>query len=122
MSEKIEKKLPQKKISITIDENTYDIDYPKNGQFIQIESLKIALTRGSYNSLSESSNTSTVYAKYTVDMIAFFSTCCPKLREDLKVETFADLDMLSTKKLMKVYINTVYPWLMEWESILNSDD
>lgn len=122
MSEIIEKKLPQKKISIVIDENSYDIDYPKNGQFIQIESLKMALTRGSYNSFSESTNTSTLYARYTVDMIAFFSTCCPKLREDLKVETFADLDMLSTKKLMKVYVNTILPWLMEWEVILNADD
>jgi hypothetical protein len=55
-------------------------------------------------------------------MIAFLSTCCPEMRKDLKVNTFSELDMLASKKLLNIYIKTILPWLTEWEILLNTDE
>lgn len=112
-------KTPNKSISFSIENNEYSVLWPNNGQFIEIESMKLALTRDTYNSML-GGNISSQYAKYTVDMIAFLSVCCPKLKKDLNVESFSELDMLSSKKILNVYIKTILPWITEWENLLNS--
>lgn len=116
------KKLPSKNISFRIGDNTYDVKYPNTGQMLQIESLKFALTQNGYNSLVGGDTTASQIARFTTDMIAFFTTCCPKLKKDLNVDTFSELEATSSKKLLQVYIKSIIPWLTEWEIILNTDD
>ena len=116
------KTLPNKSVSFKLLENDYTVNFPNNGQFIEIESMKVLLTRDTYNTIAEGTSISAQYARYTVDAIAFFSTCCSKLRKDLKVDSFSELDMLSSKKIMSVYVKTILPWLIEWESVLNAED
>lgn len=111
-------KLPAREITFKVDENSYTIKYPNTGAFLQIETLKSTL-RGN-NSLPET--TSGQLAYFTADMIAFLSTCCPEMRKDLKVNTFSELDMLASKKLLNIYIKTILPWLTEWEILLNTDE
>lgn len=114
--------LPSKSLTFKIDENEYTVNYPNNGQFIAIESMKSSLTSDNYEALASRGSISSQYARYTVDMIAFFSNCCPQLKKDLKVETFSQLDMIDSKKLIKVYASKILPWLVKWEEVLNSDE
>lgn len=114
--------LPKSKIEISVSGNDYPIKFPNNGQFIEIEALKARLTRDSYNSMTEGVTTSSQMARYTVDMIAFLSVCCPDIKKDLKVETFSDLEMIDSKKILKIYYKEILPWLTEWELVLNADD
>lgn len=111
--------VPKKTIKISILENDYEISYPLTGDFIEIEGMKSRLTRDSYNSISQGNSVASMIAKYSVDMIAFFSICCPKIKKDLKVESISELEMIDSKKLLKVYMDKVLPWLAEWEAVLN---
>jgi hypothetical protein len=115
-------KLPEKTLSFRIDENDYTVKYPNNGLFIEIEAMKSLLTRDTYSSMSTGNTISSQLARYTVDMIAFLAVCCPKLKDDLKVGSLSELDMIPSKKVLKVYVKTILPWLMEWEALVNSDD
>lgn len=114
--------LPKEKITIAIGENEYSISFPDNGQYIEIEAMKCRLTRDTYNSMASGGSVSSQMARYTVDMIAFLSVACPKIREDLKVESFSELKMIDSKKILQVYVKSILPWLMEWESVLNAEE
>lgn len=114
--------LPKKEIDFSINDNEYGAKYPNNGQFIDIQAMKARLTGDSYNTIADGNTTSSQLARYTVDMISFFNVCCPKLKLDLKLNSFSELEMIDSKKLLKVYVSIILPWLTEWENILNSDD
>lgn len=114
--------LPSKSITFKVQENEYTVNYPNNGQLIEIESMKARLTGDSYNAISQGETTAAQFARFTVDMIAFFSTCCPNMKKQLNVATFSELDALSSKKLLNVYIKTILPWMMDWEKVLNTED
>lgn len=114
--------LPKTEKEFSIQNNDYKVTFPNNGQFIGIEQLKVQLTGETYNTISQSTDNAGLLAKYTVDMIAFFSVCCPQLKKDLKVDSFSELDMMSSKKLLKVYIDEILPWMQEWLTAINAND
>lgn len=114
--------LPKEKLDFSIDENDYSITFPNNGEYIEIEGMKARLTRDTYNSMAVGVSVSAQMARYTVDMIACLSVLCPKIKEDLKVESFSELKMIDSKRILKVYIDKILPWLTEWESVLNAED
>jgi hypothetical protein len=116
------KKLPPKTITFKVGENEYTVPYPKTGQMLEIEAMKIALSRNQYNSFAAGDTVSILTAKVTTDMIAFFSVCCQQLRKDLNVEMFSELEQWDNKKLLALYIKTIMPWLDEWQVFLNTDD
>ncbi len=118
----VKKPLPPTSISFRINDNSYDIKYPRTGEMLNIESLKVQLSSNTYNELINGNTTASQIARITIDMIAFLSIMCKKLREDMKVETFSELNALDNKKLYQMYIKTILPWLNEWETILNTDD
>lgn len=115
-------KTPPRELSIKVEDNSYVIKYPNTGQFLQIESMKISLTQDKYNSMVTGSTVSSQMARYTTDMIAFLSVCCPQMKKDLKVDTFSELDAIANKKILSIYIKTILPWLFEWEELLNAED
>ena len=114
--------LPKTTKDITVLDHDYIVKFPNNGQFIEIEVMKAHMTRDAYNTIASGNSVSSMQARFTVDMIAFFSVCCPKLRTDLKVDSFSELDMLTSKDILNVYLKEVLPWLSEWEMVLNAAD
>lgn len=111
--------IPDKKIKWSIEGNEYDITFPNNAQFIELESMKVRLSRDTYNAMGDT--ISSQYARLTIDLIAFTTVCCPKeFKKDLNIESIASLDMLTTKKLIDSYLKTIVPWFNEWELLLNS--
>ncbi len=113
---------PNNSISFKILDNDYEAKYPNNGQFIDIETMKVHLTDGTYHTISTGTDIAAQRAKYTVDMIAFFNICCPKIKESLTLKSFSKLEALENRKILNMYIKVIHPWLMAWQDFLNSDD
>jgi hypothetical protein len=105
---------PDKKINWSVLGNEYLITFPNNAQFIELESMKVRLSRDTYDSLN--TTVSSQYAKLTIDLLAFTTVCCPKeFKKDLNVESIATLDMLTTKNLIDAYIKQIVPWFTSWK-------
>ena len=114
--------LPNRTKKIVVESNSYDLNYPDTAGLIDIEVLKASLTNNKYDAISYSGTNASTFVRFTVDMIAVFTVACPQLKKDLKVKTFVELDALTTKKLINIYVKEVLPWLNEWERILGSED
>ena len=113
--------IPEKTINWSVLGNEYKITFPNNNQFIELESMKVRLSRDTYDSLNTS--VSSQYARLTIDLLAFAAICCPpEFKKDLNVESISTLDMLTTKKLISAYMKQIVPWFHAWEILLNSID
>lgn len=113
---------PNKTVTFKVEENEYTVPFPNNGQFIKIETMKALLTRDTYGTMATGGTVESQMSRFTVDLIAFLSVMCPKLTENLKIGSLSDLDMVTTKALLKTYINTILPWFNEWMTLLNTDE
>lgn len=116
------KQLPERKKTFKIENNTYDVEFPTTGGLIEIEILKTQLSRGQYNEISNAGTVSGNYSRFMIDTISTFTILFPQLKKDLNVKTISELNPLDSKKLLKVYLKEVLPWLNSWMEILNSDD
>lgn len=117
-----QKQLPERKKTFKILENTYTVEFPNTGDLMTIEILKTQLSKGQYSSLSESNTVTGNYSRFLVDMIAVFTVLLPDLKKDMNVKTISELKVEDSKKLLKIYLQEVLPWLNSWFEILNSDD
>ena len=121
-AEKQSKKLPERKKSFIIKDNTYDVEFPNTGGLLDIEVLKAQLSRGQYNEILSSGTIRSNYVRALIDMISTFTVLFPKLKKDMNVSSISELKPEDSKVLLKVYLDKVNPWLKEWEEYLNSDD
>jgi len=115
------KSLPSKVITLEIGENSYEVKYPNNGQLIDIESLKITLSKGNLDGMLFARTPGSQLAFFTVEMISTFTILIPQLMKDIKVDSLLDLDPIETKGLIKVYQSQYYPWYKEWYDYINED-
>lgn len=115
------KSIPSTTIKFKILENEYTATCPNNGEYLSIESMKHKLTDNKYNEISSNPDPASQRAKFDADMMSFFIICCPQVRDDLKIKSFSELDRLSSNKLVKVYLKTILPWLMNWDQVVNAD-
>ena len=115
-------KTPAKAIVLKIEENSYEVKFPNNGQFINMEVKKSLLSNGQYDSLGFDTGYGSD-ARDFIDMICTFSVLCPQLLSDMNVKNFLDLDMIETKKLYnQVYKKQFLPWYNQWLKILRELD
>jgi hypothetical protein len=117
-----EKKLPERKKSFKISDNTYSVDFPSTGGLIEIESLKAQLARNNYSGIVDNGTIMSNYSRFLIDMIATFNVLFPQLKKDMNVKSISELHPLDSKKLLQVYLKEVLPWLQEWFDILNNDE
>lgn len=117
-----QKQLPERKKTFKILENTYTVDFPTTGGLMEIEIMKAQLSRGQYSALAENATVNSSYSRFLIDMIATFTVLLPDLKKDMNVKTISELNPLDSKKLLKIYLQEVLPWLNSWFEILNSDD
>jgi hypothetical protein len=114
--------LPAKSITIKIGENEYEVKFPNNGQIIDMETMKINLTKDTHRSMLFNVTASAERAYLTVEAIVTFSVLIPKLKDDLVVKSLLDLDPYQSKQLVKAYSEQFYPWFKQWMDIVNEDD
>ena len=114
------KKMPSQSITFEVGGNSYEIKFPNNGQFIEIERLKAKLTDGFYSEMKNSSGNG-YYATLLVDAIATFTVLCKELIKDLNKSVY-EMTMIEAKPIVDIYTKKYLPWFTEWSTILSSTE
>jgi len=112
-------KTPNQTKTIKILQNEYTLNYPDTGGIIDIAATIDRISNGTYNSLIKTETFLAINARSTIEMVATFSVLIPKLKEDLKVASIFKLPAIQNKELVKVYLQDVAPWMLEWDRFLN---
>lgn len=108
----------EKSITVNIQDNKYEVDFPTAGDMIDIEVRKSIMSRNQYFGLL---NTSTVTSNFALDLIdtaATFSVLIPELMDDLNVDSILDLSIPDSKELVDVYKEQFSPWYEQWLEVI----
>lgn len=109
--------MPSKSVTIVIRNNTYILNLPNTGQFIDIQALKAKISEGEYQGLDSGDGTA-FYAKTLVDMIATYNVLIPELRNDINVKTISELSLVESRELLDTYVEVYLPWISNWMNII----
>jgi hypothetical protein len=94
--------------------NDYPITFPNVGEFRRIESLKQALSNGTYSQLAATSTDQAQHAADIVDVEAMFTVLCPDiLGKGLASKDFSKLGLVDFKELHSAYLDQIIPWWNE---------
>ena len=116
------KKMPERKKTFKIKDNSYDCEFFNTGQLLEVELLKTQLSRGQYNELSNAGTVSSNYSRFMVDCIATLTVLIPSLKKDMNVKTISELKVEDSKYILQIYLKEIFPWVQSWMDFLNSDD
>lgn len=114
--------LPSRSITVKIGPNEYEIPFPKNGALIDMEVMKINLSKDTHSKMIFGTSSTSERAYLLIEAIVTFSVLIPRLKEDLAVKSLLDLDPYQSKELVNVYVKQFYPWFQEWMKIINEDE
>ena len=106
-------------LMFTLKGRSYEMTFPRVGEYRTIEAMKQSLSMGNYGSMYRTMMVSSEEALDMIDMEAFFSVLCPKLAKDLKCDSFSELGLLDYLEIKKVYKEKVLPWWAEIEKLLH---
>lgn len=111
--------LAEKKI--TIKENEYVINYPTAGQLMDIEFLKVHLSKGRYSQLMSNGTMDSEYALDLVDTEAYLSVLLPggAFKKDFNVESLRDLGLDDSLEVVKSFKEQVLPFIAEIRKAIN---
>jgi len=93
--------------------NSYTINFPNVGQILDIESLKSALSNGTYGDLVKNNTKSSNQSLDLIDAIATFSVLIPELKNILEVKSYLDLDLKTAKMVVNSYNKDYFLWFKE---------
>lgn len=118
---------PSKILSLKINDSSFEIKFPNNGQFIDIEARKAFLSKNQYNGIVGGSSINSIIAQNLVDAIATFEQLIPDFVRSLNVSSLRDLDLEYSRVIIKAYREQYEPWMNEWlayisDSIVRKDD
>lgn len=111
--------MTNKIVQLKIQDRSYSVSYPNVGQFYQIESLKLQLSNGYYNSLVLLGTKSALSALDMIDIEATLSVMVPQLIKDLKVKNFGELGIADFSEIRKAYEEVVVPLFKEVNELLD---
>lgn len=103
----------EKSIKINILGIDYTIKFPNVGQLLDIESLKSALTNGTYGDLVRMNTITANEILDIADSIATFSVLVPEIKNTLKVKSYTEIDAITARKIVKSYKEQYFPWYNE---------
>lgn len=113
--------MPSKSKVLTIKGQSYTVNIPKTGQFIDIQALKGSISSDRYNQLIASLDQFTGYARLLTDMIATFNVLIPDLKKNLNIDSMLDLELIEIKEMLDVYVMDWIPFYTNWMDIITSD-
>jgi hypothetical protein len=109
-----------RKLKITLMERDYIIEVPTVGQYLDIESRKMMLSGGNYNSMINSMTKTAVLALDIIDATALLMVLAPQFQEDLKAESLINLDMADVLPIIKLYNEEIRPWYQKWSELFQN--
>lgn len=110
----------RKPLNFNVKGNSYKVTTPTAGQLWDIEEMKARLSNGHYGNVLRNRTFWSEYNLDTIDMFSYITVLCPELIEDLKVDTWKDLDPFDLAELKKQYKSQFLPWLTALNKALKS--
>lgn len=107
-----------REISLKLKENSYPVKFPNQGQFLDIENLKMVLSNGMYGALQTARTTDSELALDLIDAEAYFSVLIPDLVKDLKVKTFRELDLMDSIEVRNAFVDQLLPFINGWRKAI----
>jgi hypothetical protein len=116
------------KIVIGSVERTYNITFPKVGDYINVEARKAQLTVPKNSIFDQSTQYLNMIRQGTiasnlaldlVDLIAWFEVCIPDLMKNAvgELSSIEELDLFDAKPLLEIYRSKFLPWKNAWEAV-----
>lgn len=99
-------------------ENRYQVKWPTIQQMIDIEALKITLSKGKYTQMIVGGTKLMNEALNYIDMCSYLTVMCPQLVSDMKVD-IRDLEIGDANKtLLRVYQEQFLPWWNDYYKMI----
>lgn len=108
-----------KKLNFEFKGNSYSIEYPTVGQYLDIENEKIKLSQGNWGKLVVAGTISAYRATQIIDCVANLKILCPQIFKDMKVDVF-EIDAKDFAPLVLLFQNKVRKWYNEWFDAFNA--
>lgn len=105
-------------LTFTLKGKSYEMTFPRVGEYRTIEAMKQTLSLNTYGSLSRNMMRASEEALDMIDMEAYFTILCPKLEKDLKC-AFSELGLLDYLEIKKVFKEQFFPWWEQIEQLLH---
>ena len=102
-------------LKISILGNSYETNYPTVGQCIDIKRLELTLSGNRMSQLLSSGSLEDSEIALDIKAVAVMSILFPKLKEELKANSFLDLQYDDWMEILKVFNQEVFPWFVDWK-------
>ena len=112
----------QKQIKVNIQEKEYLINFPTTGQLIDIETMKVSISKGMYSGLVTTMSKSSLLALDLLDSISTFIILIPALREEMKFDNILDISPIDAQELVVIYKKVYFPWFAEWLEVMKKKE
>jgi hypothetical protein len=107
-----------KKVELSIKNNSYVVDFPNAGQLVDIEFLKSTLSKGMYGSMMASRTVDSNFALDVIDTDAYMRILVPSLIKDLKIDSIKELSIEDMMELIKAFKNDLVPFIKQWRDLI----
>jgi hypothetical protein len=91
----------QTQTQIKIAGTTYTVPYPTQGQLIEVESMKMLLSSGTYSALAKSGHDTANKLLDLIDAVSYFHVIVPELRPLIDITNFTKMDFITAERLRK---------------------
>jgi hypothetical protein len=112
---------PARETKFVFEGHTFFAQAPTNGNFIDIESRRLALTSGKYSDLMNTNTKTAQYALDLADAMAVISILIPALKL-AKYDNYLDVPLLEGKALVRAYKQQIAPWYADILRLLFAED
>jgi len=112
----------QKQIKVNIQEKEYLINFPTTGQLIDIETMKVSISKGMYSGLVTTMSKSSLLSLDLIDSISTFIILLPSLREEMKFDNILDISPIDAQELVVIYKKVYFPWFAEWLEVMKKKE
>jgi hypothetical protein len=102
----------------TLKGKSYEMTFPRVGEYRTIEAMKQTLSLNMYGSLLRTQMLSSEEALDMIDMEAYFTILCPKLEKDM-ICSFSELGLVDYLELKKIFKEQFRPWWGSIEALLH---
>lgn len=96
--------------AVRLENHSFTMGRPTNGQFFRIEALKLQFTDDKYEQMANSRMLTARKAVDRADAFAHFTVLAPTMLTEMNFKSFEDLPDDLTEKLLDAYQQQFLPW------------
>ena len=112
----------QKQIKVNIQEKEYTINFPTTGQLIDIETMKVSISKGMYSGLVATMSKSSLLSLDLIDSISTFIILIPDIKDEMKFDNILDISPIDAQELVVIYKKVYFPWFAEWLKVMKKKE